>query len=160
MAESDLKTCAARLESLGIVLPQPAAPLAAYVPWVVEGNLLLISGQLPMENGRVRYTGKVGAELDLEAGVAAARLCAINILAQAQAACGGDLERLGRCLRLAGFVSAGPGFIDHPKVINGASELMLAVLGDAGRHARAAVGVSALPLDAAVEIEAMFSLKP
>jgi enamine deaminase RidA (YjgF/YER057c/UK114 family) len=119
---------------------------------------LVVSGQLPIEAGSVRYRGKLGGGISLEDGQAAARLCAINILAQAKAA-SGDLERIAVCLRLGGFVACTPDFSDHPKVINGASDLMVAVLGEAGRHARAAVGVASLPLDAAVEVEAMFELR-
>lgn len=147
-----------RLRELGIELPAPAAPAGSYVPVRRGGNLLIVSGQLPMEAGRVRYVGKLGAGVSLEDGQAAARLCAINILAQVKAACDGRLDRLAGCLRLGGFVACTPEFTDQPKVINGASDLMVAVLGDAGRHARAAVGVPSLPLDAAVEVEAMFEL--
>lgn len=147
-----------RLQELGIELPAPAAPAGSYVPVRRGGNLLIVSGQLPMEAGRVRYVGKLGAGVSLEDGQAAARLCAINILAQVKAACDGRLDRIAGCLRLGGFVACTPGFTDQPKVINGASDLMVAVLGDTGRHARAAVGVPSLPLDAAVEVEAMFEL--
>jgi enamine deaminase RidA (YjgF/YER057c/UK114 family) len=147
-----------RLSELGIELPAPAAPAGSYVPVRRAGSLLVVSGQLPMEAGRVRYVGKLGGGVSLEDGQAAARLCAINILAQAKAACDGRLDRLSGCIRLGGFVACTPEFSDHPKVINGASDLMVAVLGDAGRHARAAVGVPSLPLDAAVEVEAMFEL--
>jgi enamine deaminase RidA (YjgF/YER057c/UK114 family) len=147
-----------RLRELGIELPAPAAPAGSYLPARRSGNLLIVSGQLPMEAGRVRYVGKLGAGVSLEDGQAAARLCAVNILAQAKAACEGRLDRLAGCLRLGGFVACTPDFADQPKVINGASDLMVAVLGDAGRHARAAVGVPSLPLDAAVEVEAMFEL--
>jgi enamine deaminase RidA (YjgF/YER057c/UK114 family) len=148
-----------RLQQLGITLPAPAAPAGSYVPVRRSGNLAIVSGQLPMEAGSVRYRGKLGAGVSLEDGQAAARLCAVNVLAQVKAACGGDLGRIAACLRLGGFVACAPEFTDHPKVINGASDLMVEVLGEAGRHARAAVGVPSLPLDAAVEVEAMFELR-
>lgn len=151
-------TVAQRLVELGIELPSPSAPVANYVPARLSGNLLVVSGQLPMESGAVRYKGKLGGTVSLEDGVAAARLCAINILAQVKLACG-DLDRIAACLRLGGFVACTPDFIDHPKIVNGASDLMVAVLGEAGRHARAAVGVPSLPLDAAVEVEAIFELR-
>lgn len=151
-------TVAQRLAELGIELPSPSPPVANYVPVRLSGNLLVVSGQLPMESGAVRYKGKLGGAVSLEDGVAAARLCAINVLAQVRLACG-ELDRLAACLRLGGFVACTPDFVDHPKIINGASDLMVAVLGEAGRHARAAVGVPSLPLDAAVEVEAMFELR-
>jgi enamine deaminase RidA (YjgF/YER057c/UK114 family) len=147
-----------RLQELGVELPTPAAPAGSYLPVRQSGGLLIVSGQLPMEAGRVCYAGKLGASVSLEDGQAAARLCAVNILAQVRAALDGRLDRLAGCLRLGGFVACTPDFVDQPKVINGASDLMVAVLGDAGRHARAAVGVPSLPLDAAVEVEAMFEL--
>jgi enamine deaminase RidA (YjgF/YER057c/UK114 family) len=145
-----------RLVSLQITLPIPPQAVANYVPYVIAGNLVIISGQLPLKEGAVAFKGKVGQDLSLEEGQAAARLCAINILTQLKDACGGDLTRVKRCVRLGGFVNCGPDFIDHPKVINGASDLMVDIFGDIGRHARAAVGVSALPLGSAVEIEATF----
>ncbi len=147
-----------RLAELGIELPSPAAPAANYVPARLSGNLLVVSGQLPIENGTIRYKGKLGAGVSVEDGQAAARLCAINILAQVKLICG-DLERIAACLRLGGFVACTADFADHPKVINGASDLIVAVLGDAGRHARAAVGVPSLPFDSAVEVEGMFELR-
>jgi enamine deaminase RidA (YjgF/YER057c/UK114 family) len=142
------------LADLGIVLPQAAAPAANYVPFVISGNLLFVSGQLPMENGKIAVSGPLGGGVSLEDGQKAARLCAINIIAQAKAALG-DLDRVRRIVRLGGFVASANGFTDQPKVVNGASDLMVAVFGDAGRHARAAVGVNVLPLGAAVEIEAV-----
>jgi enamine deaminase RidA (YjgF/YER057c/UK114 family) len=147
-----------RLKELGIELPIPAAPAANYVPVRRSGQQLFVSGQLPMESGAVRYKGKLGSGVSLEDGQAAARLCAINILAQVSSVCG-DLEQVAACLRLGGFVACTPHFTDHPKVINGASDLMVAVLGEAGRHARAAVGVPSLPFDAAVEVDAVFELR-
>ena len=146
------------IAQLGIELPTPAPPGGAYVPFVVAGRLLLVSGQLPMWNGTLKYDGRVGAEITLEDGIAAARLCGLNLLAQARAACDGDLDRVRRVLRLAGFVQAAPGFTDHPKVLNGASELMVEVFGQAGRHVRVAVGAASLPMAAAVEIEGMFDI--
>jgi len=146
------------LAELGIELPAPAPPAGAYVPFVVTGSLLLVAGQLPMRDGKIVYTGRIGAEIGLDDGVAAARLCALNLLAQVRAACEGDLGRVRRVLRLAGFVQAVPGFTQHPQVLNGASELMVDVFGPAGRHARVAVGAPSLPLGAAVEIEGMFEI--
>lgn len=144
----------ARLKELGITLPQAAAPAANYVPFVTSGHLLFISGQLPMEDGKVAVSGTLGTDVMLENGQRAARLCAINILAQANTALG-DLDRVRRVVRLGGFVASANGFTDQPKVVNGASDLMVEVFGDAGRHARAAVGVNVLPLGAAVEVEAI-----
>lgn len=149
---------AARLKQLGVILPTPAAPAANYVPYTRTGTLLMISGQLPMVDGKLAYTGKLGATVTLEAGQEAAKVCAINILAQANAALNGDLGRVKQCLRLGGFVASTPDFTQQPQVINGASNFMVDVLGDAGKHARAAVGVSVLPFDAAVEIDAMFEV--
>lgn len=149
---------AARLEALGYVLPQPAAAIAAYVPFVVQNNLVYISGQLPIEQGKVAVTGHLGAEVDIPTGQRAAKICALNLLAQLQAACNGDLERVARCVRLGGFVSSAPGFHDQPKIINGASEIIEQVFGDKGRHARSSVGVNELPLNAAVEVEGLFAI--
>ena len=148
-----------RLSELGLVLPEPAAPAANYVPFVISGATVYVSGQLPMEDGKVTVTGKVGADVSVEEAQAAARLVALNILAQAKAAAGGDLDRIQRCVKLGGFVNAAPGFTDHPKVINGASDLMAEVLGERGRHARFAAGAGSLPFDAAVEIDAVFELE-
>lgn len=147
----------ARLAELGLTLPAAAAPVANYVPWVLSGSLLFVSGQLPMRDGRVAVTGKLGAGLDIARGQEAARLCALMILAQARSATG-DLDRIVRCVELGGFVACTPDFTDHPRVVNGASDLMVEVLGDAGRHSRFAVGVPSLPLDAAVEIRATFEI--
>ncbi len=148
-----------RFAELGITLPHPAAAVAAYVPYVVTGDLVFISGQLPIEAGRLQAVGRLGQELDLTAGYAAARLCGLNILAQASAACGGDLNRVARCVKLGGFVASAADFFDQPKVVNGASELMEQVFGEAGKHARFAVGVGNLPLNAAVEIDAIFQIR-
>ncbi|MBI1216158.1 MAG: RidA family protein [Alphaproteobacteria bacterium] len=150
---------AERLQELNITLPKLAAPLANYVPAVISGHILIISGQLPAGGVGEMTKGHLGKDVTLEEGNAAARQCAINIIAQARAALDGDLNRIVRCLRVGGFVASTPDFTDHPKVINGASDLIVEVFGDAGRHARAAVGVAALPLGAAVEVEAMFEIK-
>lgn len=147
-----------RLADLGITLPVPAVAVANYVPYVVVGDLVFVSGQLPMENGKPVVLGHMGAEVSLEDGVRAARLCALNLLAQAKAACGGDLDRVKRVVRLTAFVASTPDFTDQPKVVNGASDLMVEVLGDSGRHARVAVGAPSLPLNVAVEIEAVFQI--
>ena len=144
-----------KLSALGIELPKSPAPAANYVPFVISGQTIYVSGQLPMGPGGL-VTGKLGAGLDVEAGAAAARFCGIALLAQAQAAAG-DLDRV-RLVKLPGFVNSAPDFTDQPKVINGASDLMVDVLGDAGRHARSAVSAAALPFDVAVEIEAIFEM--
>ena len=148
----------ARLKELGIVLPQAAAPAANYVPYVISGNLLYLSGQLPMENGKVAVTGHLGRDVNIAGGQRAAELCAINILAQASAALGGDLGRIKRLVKLNGFVASVPEFVEQHLVINGASNLLANVLGEAGKHARAAVGMAALPLNAAVEIDAIMEI--
>lgn len=145
------------LEKLGVTLPEAAAPAANYVPFVKTGNQLFISGQLPMQDGKIAKTGKVGADLSIEDGVEAARLCAINLLAQAKAATG-DLSKVVRLVKIVGFVNSNGDFGDQPKVINGASDFMVAALGDAGRHARSAVSAGSLPFNAAVEIEAIFEV--
>lgn len=146
-----------RLEALGIKLPAAAAPAANYVPAVESQGYLYISGQIPMGPNGVEYVGKLGQELDIAAGQAAARLCAINILAQAKAALG-DLDRIARVVKLVGFVNSDPAFGDQPKVVNGASDFMVEVLGDKGRHARSAVGVAALPFNVGVEVEAILEI--
>ncbi|AVM73957.1 RidA family protein [Magnetospirillum gryphiswaldense] len=148
----------ARLAELGITLPVPAVAVANYVPFVITGNLVFVSGQLPMEGGKPVVFGHLGAEVSVEDGVRAARLCGLNLLAQAKAACGGDLDRIRRVVRLTAFVASTPDFTDQPKVVNGASDLMVEVLGDAGRHARVAVGAPSLPLNVAIEIEAVFEI--
>ncbi len=150
---------AQRLKELGIILPQAAAPVANYVGWVRSGNLVFTAGQLPMKEGRPACTGKAGAEVSVEEAAAAARLCAINAIAQGAAALDGDLDRIVRVVRLAGFVSCTADFTDHPLVVNGASDLMVEVFGDAGRHARSAIGCPSLPLDATVEVEAVFEVR-
>ena len=150
-------TIASRLEALGIVLPTPAAPAANYVPFVRSGNLLFVSGQIPMGASGIEYVGKLGADADIDFGRAAARLCAINLIAQVHAAIG-DLESLVRVVKLTGFVNSTLEFGDHPKVINGASDLLVEVFGDRGRHARSAVGVAGLPFGVAVEVEGIFEI--
>ncbi len=146
-----------RLASLGISLPDAPAPAANYVPFVQSGNLVFVSGQI--SNGpEGLIKGRLGEDMDAEAGYAAARLCGLSLIAQLQAACGGDLERLVRVVKLGGFVNSAAGFTDQPKVVNGCSDLMVEVFGDKGRHARAAVGVPALPLGVAVEIEGIFEI--
>jgi len=146
-----------RLKALGIFLPEPVAPVANYVPFVIAGDLVHISGQVSTDaSGGIK--GTVGVELDLEDGQRAARLCGINLIAQIKAAAGGDLDRVRRVVKLGGFVQAGPAFFDIPKVVNGCSDLMVEAFGEAGRHARSAVGVYRLPLNFAVEVDAVVQL--
>ena len=154
-----MSTIESRLAEMGITIPEPTAPLAAYVGHVVHNGIVTVSGQLPLVDGKPSQTGLLGAGVSVEDAAAAAQICAINILAQVKVACGGDLERIERCIRLGGFVASTPDFTNHPIVVNGASEFMGKVLGDRGAHARAAVGVAALPLNASVEIEATFAIK-
>lgn len=146
-----------KLTTLQLELPTVSTPLANYVPCTISGSLLFVSGQLPYENGTVKVVGQLGAAVSEEEGIDAARHCMLNILAQAKAALG-SLDKIKRCLKITGFVNATSEFTAHPKIINGASDLIVAVLGDAGKHARAAVGVSSLPLGAAVEVEAVFEV--
>ena len=152
------QTIEERLAELGIELFAPPAALAEYVPVVQDGVLVYVSGQIPLQDGAIIYKGCLGEDLDVETGAAAARLCAINILAQLKAHLG-DLGLVERCVRLGGFVASTPQFGDHPSVVNGASELMVEVFGEAGRHVRAAVGCSSLPLQSAVEIEGLFRVR-
>jgi enamine deaminase RidA (YjgF/YER057c/UK114 family) len=147
----------ARLKALDLVLPEAKAAIGTYVPYLHLDGQLFISGQLPIKDGKLAVTGTLGADLDLGQGQAAARLCAINILAQAKAALR-DLDRIVQLLRLNGFVSAAPGFTDHPKVLNAASELMVEILGNKGLHTRIAIGCTSLPLNAAVEVDAIFAV--
>lgn len=148
---------AERLRALGIELPAAAAPAANYVPYVLAGTQLFISGQLPMIAGGETFAGKVGDDVDVETATRAARACAINILAQVKAAVG-DFERVERCIRLGGFVNCAPDFTGQAEVINGASNLMVDALGDKGRHARFAVGCSSLPRNVPVEVDALFAI--
>lgn len=147
-----------RIAALGLSLPPAAAPAANYVPWQRTGNQIIVAGQLPIRDGKVAVAGRLGDGVGLERGQEAARLCGLNILAQVKAACGGAFPEGLRCLRLGGFVACTPDFTDHPKVVNGASDLMVAAMGEAGRHARFAVGVASLPLGAAVELDALFEV--
>ncbi|EPX77416.1 RidA family protein [Litoreibacter arenae] len=148
----------ARLSELGVTLPDAPAPAANYVPSVIVGDIVYISGQVSQgPDGLI--TGKIGADLSVEDGVAAARRCAISLLTQVKAACGGDLDRLVRVVKLTGFVNSTPDFTDQPKVINGASDFLVEALGDAGKHARSAVSAGALPFNVAVEIEGIFQIK-
>jgi len=148
-----------RLAELGIELPAAAKPVANYVPWVRTGNLVFISGQGPIDNGKVTLQGCLGDSISLEDGVKSARLCAINVLSQLKDACGGDLDRVKRVVKLVGFVNATPSFIDHPKVMNGASDLMVEVFGDKGKHARSAVASPSLPFGISTEVEAIVEIE-
>lgn len=147
-----------RLNELGIELPKPVAPVATYVPYVITGNLISVSGQIPIRPDGTMPTGKVGEDLTLEEGQAVARQCGINILAQLNSALDGNLDRVKRIVRLGIFVNSVDGYGDQPKVGNGASDLMVDVFGDAGRHSRAAVGVNGLPLNVPVEIDALVEI--
>lgn len=141
-----------KLASIGIELPTPPAPAGSYVPVVISHNLAFVAGQIPMEGGQIKFKGKVGLDISIEAGQQAARLCTVNALAQLKSALG-SLDRIKRMVKVTGFVSCDPSFADHPKVINGASDLLVQVFGESGKHARAAVGVGSLPLESAVEVE-------
>lgn len=141
---------------MGLALPEPPRPVAAYVPFVVSGNLLFTSGQIPLSEGEVAFKGKVGSDLTSEQGYLAARLCALNCLAVVKAALG-SLDRVVQVVKVVGFINSAPGFTGQPGVLNGASELLSAVFGEKGRHARSAVGVNELPLDSAVEVEMILS---
>ncbi|EEX09238.1 RidA family protein [Ruegeria arenilitoris] len=148
---------AAKLESLGVTLPDAPAPAANYVPFVRVGNIVYVSGQISKDDALI--TGKLGADMDVAAGAAAARVCAINLLAQVKAACGGDIDKLVRVIKLTGFVNSTADFTDQPQVINGASDFLVEALGDAGRHSRSAVSAASLPLGVAVEIEGIFEIQ-
>jgi enamine deaminase RidA (YjgF/YER057c/UK114 family) len=148
-----------KLKSLGIDLPSPAAPGGNYIPAVIVGDMVYLAGQITRRDGKVHFVGKLGRDFDVAQGQDAARLCALNALAQLKAACGGDLDRVVRCVRLGGFVNCTPDFSEHPQVINGASDLMVALFGEAGKHVRTAVGVNALPSGAACEVEAIFQIR-
>jgi enamine deaminase RidA (YjgF/YER057c/UK114 family) len=151
-------TIESRLAELGVTLPDAPAPAANYVPFVQVGDIVYVSGQIPHgPDGLI--LGKLGDTMDVAGGVAAAKICAISLLAQVKAACGGDIERLVRVVKLTGFVNSTADFTDQPKVINGASDFLVAALGDAGRHSRSAVSAAALPLGVAVEIEGIFQIK-
>ena len=146
-----------RLQELGLELPEAAAPVANYVPYVIDGKQLWVAGQVPFWNGSIKYTGVVDEEVSVDDAVDAARICALNILAQTRAALG-DLDRIARVIKLGGFVNGVPGFADQPKVINGASDLLVEVLGNKGLHARSAVGAGGLPLNVPVEVDAVIAI--
>jgi len=148
----------ARLKELGITLARPPKPVASYVPFTISGNQVFISGQVPISDGALKYVGKLGVDFSVEVGQAAAQLCAINILSVLREACEGNLDRVVRCLKVNVFVNATPDYDKQPEVANGASDLFVAVFGDAGRHARAAGGVGALPRGVAVEVDAVFEI--
>ncbi len=152
-------TIDARLDELGITLPDAPTPRANYSPWVISRSTLYISGQVPFRDGELAYVGKVGDAFDLAEAQACARQVLLNILAHAKVACAGDLDRIARCVKLGGFVNCTPDFTDHPQVMNGASDLLVEIFGELGRHARFAVGAPSLPFDVAVEIDAIFELK-
>jgi enamine deaminase RidA (YjgF/YER057c/UK114 family) len=149
----------ARLAELGLVLPTGAAPVANYVPFVISGSLVFVSGQVTVGPNGLEYVGIVGKDFDVDQGKKAARLCALNIIGQLDKATNGDLDRVKRIVKVTGFVNAVPGFDKHPEVINGASDLLVEVFGDAGKHARAAVGAGSLPRNVAVEVEAIAELQ-
>ena len=148
---------AQKLEELGLELPEAPAPAANYVPYVISGSVIYVSGQISMDAAGGLIKGKVGSDLSVEDGAKAAERCALALLAQVRAACGGDLAKLKRVVKLTGFVNSAPDFEDQPKVVNGASDLLVAILGDKGRHARSAVSAGALPFNVAVEIEGIFN---
>jgi len=147
-----------RLHEMGMTLPDPPKPVASYVPYTISGKLVTISGQIPVGADGPRYIGQLGAGLSVEDGNAAAQLCALNLIAQLKTACDGDLDRARRCLRLGVFVNATPDFIQHPEVADGASDFIVQLMGDAGKHARAAVGAPSLPRGVAVEVEGLFEI--
>jgi enamine deaminase RidA (YjgF/YER057c/UK114 family) len=149
----------ARLKELGIALPEPPAPRANYVGYVITGNLIFTAGQVPLRDGKIEFVGKLGRDMTAEQGYEAAKLCAVNVLAQVRLALSGDLDRIVRCVKLTGFVNSAPDFVDQPKVINGASDLIVAVLGDKGKHARSAVGMGGLPMGVATEVEGIFEFR-
>lgn len=153
------ETISGRMAELGHTLPDPSVPAANYVPWVRSGNLVYVSGQVPLRDGRCAYVGRLGDDVSLETGQEAARWCALNILAHLASAVNDDLSRVVRCVRQGGFVNAAPGFEQQSMVVNGASDLMVEVLGEKGKHTRAAVGVSSLPRNAAVEVDAVFEVR-
>lgn len=147
-----------RLAELGIVLPTPSSPSANYVSYVITGDLVVMSGQIPVRDGKVAYTGKLGDVVSIDNGTQAAQLCFINLLAQLRVACNGDLNRVQQVVRLGGFIACVPEFTQHALVMNGASDMSVAVFDEAGRHARSTIGVPSLPLNAAVEVEGIFRI--
>ena len=154
-----MSTIDARLKELGINLSEPPKPVASYVPYTISGNQVFISGQVPFQDGALKYVGKLGVDFSIEMGQAAAQLCAINILSVLKAACGGDLDKVVRCLKVNVFVNATPDYDKQPEVANGASDLFAAVFGESGKHARAAVGMGSLPRGVAVEVDAIFEIQ-
>lgn len=148
----------ARLKELGIELPEAASPAANYIPFVVTGKLVFISGQITLLDGKIVHQGRIGDDLTVDDGYQAARLCGLNLLAQLKVAAGGDLDNVSRVVKLGGFVNSVPSFTDQPEVINGASDLMVEVFGDSGKHARFAVSAGALPRNVSVEIDGIFEL--
>jgi enamine deaminase RidA (YjgF/YER057c/UK114 family) len=151
-------TIDAKLAELGIAVPAAAAPIANYIGYNIVGSMVVVSGQIPLVDGKIAVAGKVGAGVSIEQAQAAARICFVNLLAQLKAATGGDLDRVKRVVRLGGFIAAGPDFTQHALVMNGASDMAVAVFGEKGRHARTTIGVPSLPGDAAVEVEGMFEI--
>jgi enamine deaminase RidA (YjgF/YER057c/UK114 family) len=148
-----------RVTELGLEIPAPGEPAGNYVGHVTSGNLVFLSGQVPTDKGVRKFIGKLGRDLSIEEGQQAAQLALLNLLARLKQACGGDLDRVVRCVKVVGFVNATPEFGDHPKVVNGASDLLVKIFGDAGRHARSAIGVGSLPFGVAVEVEAVFEVR-
>lgn len=148
----------ARLEELGVVIPEAPVPIANYVPYKVSGNLVFVSGQGTLVDGELKYIGKLGNKLTVEDGYQAARICALNILAQLKQACGGDLDRVKEVVKISGFVNSAPDFLAQPKVVNGASDLFVEIFGEKGLHARFAVGAPVLPDDIAVEVDGIFEI--
>lgn len=146
------------LGKLGLRLPALRSPIANFAPYKIAGKLVYISGQIPVQDGQIAFVGKLGQEFSVEQGKDAARLCALHVLATIHQACDGDLDRVAQCIRLGGFINCTPDFANQPEVVNGASDLLVAVLGDRGRHARAAVGVNSLPRNVAVELDAIFEI--
>ena len=150
---------AKKIEELGYELPPSVMPAANYIPYTISGNLVFVSGTLPMKDGKPQDIGKVGKEFTIEQGQQTARLCGINILAHVKAACGGNLDRVKKLVRMGIFVASAPGFTDQPKVANGVSDMMVEIFGDAGKHARFAVGVSELPFGVSVEVDGTFEIE-
>jgi enamine deaminase RidA (YjgF/YER057c/UK114 family) len=148
-----------RLQELGITIPEPAAPVANYVGWVRTGNLVFTSGQVPLKDGKLHFQGKVGGDIGVDQAVQAAQMCAVNVISQIKGALDGNLDRVRRVVKLVVFVNGAPEFTEHPKVANGASDLMVEVFGDKGKHARSAVGSGSLPLNVAVEVEGVFEVE-
>ncbi len=148
----------ARLEQLGIVLPEPPVPVASYQPYVISGNQAVIAGQVTFLDGKLRHVGRIGEEVSVEEAEAATRLCALNVLAQVRAACCGDLDRVRKVVRLNAFFNCTPEFRDHPRVMNAASDLMAEIFGEDGRHTRVGVGVNSLPLNVPVELDGTFEI--